>query len=51
MATAQVVKKGNIEIEIEGSVSPTKLSRTTPQPITLNLSGKAGTTDGSHVRR
>jgi hypothetical protein len=49
VACAQVTKKGNLEIEIEGSVSPTKLSRTTPQPITLHLSGKAGTTDGSHV--
>ena len=49
VAAAQVVKKGNLEIAIEGSVSPTKLSRTTPQPITLNLSGKAATTDGAHV--
>ncbi len=49
VATAQVVKQANLEIEIEGSVSPTKLSKTTPKPITLKLSGKAGTTDGSHV--
>jgi hypothetical protein len=49
VASGQVVKKDNLEIEIEGSVSPTKLSRTTPQPITLHLQGKADTTDGSHV--
>ena len=29
VATAQVVKQANLEIEIEGSVSPTKLSKTT----------------------
>jgi hypothetical protein len=48
-AMAQKVVSGNLVIEINGSVSPKKLSRTTPQPITLNLSGKAGTNDGSHV--
>jgi hypothetical protein len=49
MAKSQKVVLGKIVIELDGSVSPSKLSKRTPQPITLNLSGKAGTTDGSHV--
>jgi hypothetical protein len=49
MAKSQKVISGNIVIELDGSVSPSKLSKTKPQPITLDLSGKAGTTDGTHV--
>jgi hypothetical protein len=48
-ASAQTVKLGNLEIEIEGGVTPSALSRTTPQPITLNLEGKMATVDRSHV--
>jgi hypothetical protein len=48
-AMAQKVVSGKLVIEINGGVSPKKLSRSTPQPITLNLLGKAGTTDGTHV--
>ena len=49
VAKSQKVILGNLVIELDGSVTPSKLSKTTPQPITLNLSGKAGTTDGTHV--
>jgi hypothetical protein len=49
VAKSQKVILGNLVIELDGSVSPSKLSKTTPQPITLNLSGTAGTTDGTHV--
>jgi hypothetical protein len=48
-AAGQKVIKGNLKIEIDGKVSPTKLSKSTPQAITLDLSGKAGTTDNTHV--
>ena len=49
VAKSQKVVLGDLVIELDGSVSPSKLSKSTPQPITLNLSGKAGTTDGTHV--
>jgi hypothetical protein len=49
VAKSQKVVLGNLVIELDGSVSPSKLSKSTPQPITLNLSGKAGTNDGTHV--
>jgi hypothetical protein len=39
----------NVKIEIEGAISPTKLPRKAPVPITLKLSGAIKTTDGSHV--
>jgi hypothetical protein len=45
-ATAQA---GNVIIEIEGKLSPTKLSKTKPTPITLTVSGAIKTSDGSHV--
>ena len=49
IAAGQKVVLGKIVIEIDGKVSPTKLSKSTPQPISLDLSGKAGTNDDSHV--
>src|SRR5262245_44023342 len=49
VAKSQKVVLGDLVIELDGSVSPSKLSKSTPQPITLNLSGDAGTNDGTHV--
>ena len=49
IAAGQKVVSGNLVIEIDGKVSPTKLSKSTPTPIALELSGKAGTNDGTHV--
>ena len=46
IAAGQKVVSGNLVIEIDGKVSPTKLSKSKPQPIALELSGKAGTNDG-----
>jgi hypothetical protein len=43
-----VVRAGNLVITFNGGFSPTKLSKTTPTPITLNISGNIKTTDGSH---
>lgn len=43
-----VIKAGNLVVTFNGGFSPTKLSKTKPTPITLNVSGKIATTDGSH---
>ncbi len=48
-ALAETVQAGNIIISIEGAISPTKLSKKTPTPITLKLNGSIKTADGSHV--
>ena len=48
-ALAVPVQAGNVIIEIEGGISPTKLSKTTPTPITLKVNGQIKTADGSHV--
>ena len=47
-ATAQTVKLGNLVITIDGKITPSKLSKTTPQPIALELKGSLGTADGTH---
>ena len=48
-AIGDSVTSGNLEISIEGKVTPTKLPKNEPAPISLNVSGTIGTTDGSHV--
>jgi hypothetical protein len=48
VASGDTVTAGNLTIEVEGAISPRKLSRTTPTPITLTVSGSIRTTDGSH---
>jgi hypothetical protein len=48
-ALGSTVQAGNLSVEIEGQISPTKLPKTTPAPITLTVSGKIATTDGTHV--
>ena len=48
-ATGETVRYGNLVVSIEGSISPTKLSRRTPTPIALKVSGSIETADGSHV--
>jgi hypothetical protein len=48
-ASAQVVKVGNLTISIDGKISPSKLSKTTPQPISLELKGSLKTGDGTHI--
>jgi hypothetical protein len=47
-ALAQVVRSGNLIFEFEGKISPTKLPRKTPAPVTLSLEGHLKTADGSH---
>jgi hypothetical protein len=48
-ANAQTVKFGNLIATIDGGITPTKLPKTKPAPITLNLSGALKTADGTHV--
>jgi hypothetical protein len=48
-ASGEVVKAGNLIVEVEGAVSPTKLPKKTPAPITLTVSGSIKTADGTHV--
>jgi hypothetical protein len=48
-APATVIRAGNLIIALDGSVSPSKLSRRTPTPIALRLAGKIATSDGTHV--
>jgi hypothetical protein len=48
-AQAQVVRVGNLIIEIEGGVTPKALPKNELAPITLDLSGSIQTADASHV--
>lgn len=48
-ASGQTVKAGNLVITIDGSVTPKKLSKKTPTPITLKVNGTVSTADGTHV--
>jgi hypothetical protein len=43
-----VIKVGNLVLTFNGGFSPTKLSKTKPTPISLNVSGKIETADHSH---
>ena len=50
-ANAQIVKFGNLIVEINGNFSPKKLprARSKPAPITLKLDGSMATADRTHV--
>ena len=48
-ASGQVVRAGNLEISIDGSISPKQLPAKTPTPITLKVNGSIKTLDGTHV--
>jgi hypothetical protein len=47
-ATADTVRVGNLIITVDGAISPKKLPKQTPAPITLKLSGSIATADGAH---
>ena len=46
-AKPTVIKVGNLTITFNGGFSPTKLSRTKPTPIKLNIQGNIKTNDGT----
>jgi hypothetical protein len=48
-AAGEVVKAGNLEVSVEGGISPKKLPKKGKAPITLKVEGKIKTNDGSHV--
>ena len=48
-ALGDTVRAGNLIVTIDGSVSPRKLPKSAPAPITLKVSGQIKTADGSHV--
>ncbi|HEX7059824.1 MAG TPA: hypothetical protein VF176_08245 [Solirubrobacterales bacterium] len=47
-ATATTVRAGNLTIEVDANLSPTKLSKSAPTPIALTVSGSIKSNDGSH---
>jgi hypothetical protein len=47
-AAADTVRVGNLIITVDGAISPKKLPKKTPAPITLKLSGTLKTADGTH---
>jgi hypothetical protein len=48
-AAGETVRAGNLIVEIEGGISPSKLPKATPAPITLKVKGSIKTADGTHV--
>jgi hypothetical protein len=48
LAKPEVVRVGTLFLRDNGGISPTKLPRHVPAPISANLNAKIGTTDGSH---
>jgi hypothetical protein len=48
-AAGETVQSDNLIVSIDGGISPTKLSRKTPEPIGLSVSGTIKTADGSRV--
>lgn len=44
-----VVQAGNLKLTLNGGFSPKKLPKNKPAPISLNVSGKIQTLDGSHI--
>src|SRR3954467_15590733 len=54
LAQAELSQDGNVRISFEGDFRPHSLPRGRPAPVTINVRGRIGTTDGSHpppVRR
>jgi hypothetical protein len=48
IALGDTVTAGNLTIEVEGVISPTRLPKKEAAPITLTVSGSVKTDDGSH---
>lgn len=48
-ASGQTVQAGNLIITIDGGVTPKKLPKKTPAPITLQVSGSIKSNDGTHL--
>jgi len=48
-AKPTIVQVGNLKLTLNGDFKPKKLPRNKPAPITLNVSGKIDTIDGTHA--
>jgi hypothetical protein len=44
-----IVQVGNLKLTLNGGFSPKKLPKNKPAPISLNVSGKIQTLDGTHI--
>lgn len=44
-----IVQAGNLKLFLNGGFTPKKLPKSKPAPISLNVSGKIQTLDGSHI--
>lgn len=47
VSSAEVFRKGNLQIALQGRFTPHALPRHRPAPVTVSLTGKIETTDGS----
>jgi hypothetical protein len=48
-ASGIIIKSGNIEVELDGGISPSALPKKDRAPLTLKLEGKLETTDNTHI--
>jgi hypothetical protein len=48
LAQAELSQDGNVRISFSGGFSPRSLPRDRPAPVTVDIKGAIGTTDGSH---
>ncbi len=48
LAQAELSQNGNLRISFSGGFSPRSLPRDRPAPVTVDVRGSIGTTDGSH---
>ena len=46
MASGELTQQGNLRLAFNGSISPNKLPRDTPAPVTMQVSGAIRTADG-----
>ena len=47
LAQAELAQKGNLQVAFNGQISPSKLPRSTPAPVSVQMGGKIKTTDKS----
>jgi hypothetical protein len=45
------VGSGNVEMQINGGVSPKEVSKKVPSPVALTIEGRVRTVDGTHPPR
>jgi hypothetical protein len=48
-AAGETVRAGNLIVDVDGAVTPSKLPKNTPAPITLQVKGSIATDDGTHL--